>query len=496
MPSSQASPSMPPQVSLAQEKLRVYFPVESLAGLGHFNRAGLLVEALHAAGMEVTVGSGTFVDEQRFFPNARRISLPTYVHRTQDGKFTAWDEAGQKRLVTNFDMNKWKQERSQAHRDIVRDVKPHIIIVEFWPFSRRNLTHEVSAMYAEASKHTARPMLITSVCDVVKGDVDQMKGGKIANQEKNDQSAVEKLQKVDAIIIHGDERLVGLDKSFTGLHHITDKTYYSGYVVADIPQRDSTRADQDRPVLLHVGSGSNGTDFLMSAAKAWQNASPDLKAHTWHFVTGPRFPDGGWESLARILAEQGTTHVTEGNTPYRVSPEGIRPDFVLEKYRPDLVDLIANSAVSVSYAGYNTTQEVLASGVRALLVPKLKRQEQEGTVWFDAEQSHRLDVLNKAGLVHTLAAKEALNPLKLAQAIHHAYKTPAASHAPVDFDGARQTADLIGKLYDLHHRRPKHNRKTQRDKKSREVVVREVSLGTNKRPPSKPKRHIILKIEI
>ena len=438
-----------------KEKLRVYFSVESLAGLGHFNRAGLLVEAMHAAGMEVTVGSGTFVDEERFFPHARRVDLPTYIHRDKKERLTYWDyQTGQKKeVLSGFDMQKWKQSRAQAHREIVREVKPHIVIVEFWPFSRRNLTHEVESMRHEAKRHNDRTMLISSVRDVVKGDVRELKGNKVARQGINDASIIQKLRKVDGIIIHGDPRLVGLDKSFTELRHIVDKSYYSGYVVAAIPERDAAMPDNERPVLVHVGSGSNGKDFLIAAAKAWQHASEELRSRTWHFVTGPRFPDSGWKSLTTIVRDLGRTHVSEEGAPYLPAQGQEPPRFVIERYRQDLVPLIVNSAVSVSYAGYNTTQEVLASGVHALLVPKLKCRT-EGGVWFDPEQAHRLDVLNSENLAHTLKAKDAIKPHKLATAIDRAYQTLPASNKPIDFNGASKTASLIENLYHLHCHKP------------------------------------------
>ena len=436
------------------DRPRVYFPVESLSGLGHFNRAGLLAKAMHAAGMEVTIASGTFVDEERFFPHARRVALPAYVHRNSDGKHTVWNEDGQKKQVEHFDQKQWEKDRVAAHREIVAKVRPDIIVFEFWPFSRRNLTHEVNAIRGEAMKHGIKPMWISSVRDVIKGDVRNLKGNKAGHQETRDNSALDKLNKIDAIIIHGDERLIKLSNTFSHLRHIAHKTYYSGYVVTDIPKRDEVIPADARPVLFHVGSGSNGADFLLSAAKAWKHATPELKEKTWHFVTGPRFPDGGWANLTKILKAQGDTFVSDGDKPYVPPQDGERPRFVVERYRNDLVTLIANSAVSASYAGYNTTQEVLASKVKALLVPKLKKREVEGDVWFDAEQSHRLDELKKLGLARTLSAQDAVNPEKLATAVKNAYAAPVKMKKPIDFNGAQRTAELIGHLYSLHHRKP------------------------------------------
>ncbi|TAL28690.1 MAG: glycosyltransferase, partial [Alphaproteobacteria bacterium] len=58
------------------EGAKVYFPVESLTGLGHLNRTGKIVREMVKAGLEVTVASGSFVDPQRFFAGADLKSIP------------------------------------------------------------------------------------------------------------------------------------------------------------------------------------------------------------------------------------------------------------------------------------------------------------------------------------------------------------------------------------------------------------------------------------
>ena len=404
------TPVIQPNKGDGKNELRVYFPVESLTGLGHFNRAGLLVRAMRAAGMEVTVASGTFVDEARFFPDAHRATLPAYVHRTKDGKHTVWDENGQKRTVDNFNMNKWRAERADAHRRIVREFKPNIIVVEFWPFSRRNLTNEVNAIRAQSLANGTRAMWVTSVRDVIKGDVRNLEGKRAENQKNTDKSVLDKLRRIDAIIVHGDERLIKLTNTFGGLKGVAGKTFYSGYVVAPIPQRDAEINDKDRSILFHVGSGSNGADLMISAAKAWQYASPEIKERTWHFVTGPRFPDQGWSELSTILAGYGKPMQIGNETPYVAEAGRERPQFVVERYRSDLVPLMVNSALSVSYAGLQHDTEIMASGAKALLIPKFKIREEEGDIWFDSEQAHRLDELARLKLIHRLKSPACCKP--------------------------------------------------------------------------------------
>jgi predicted glycosyltransferase len=429
--------------------LKVFFPIESLAGLGHFNRASLLVQAMIEAGMEVTVASGTFVHENRFFPNAKRIVLPRYVHKNRDGIFTAWNEQGQKICVENHSNTLWKRQRSDALREVVRLVRPDIVIFEFWPFSRRNITHEVVAVLKEARTLGLDPLKICSVRDVIKGDVKALSASRKRHQAANDDSVIEKLENyIDAIIIHGDERLIGLNSTFSQLGQIAKYTHYSGYVVADLPPRAII---PDKEVLIHAGSGSGGEDFFNAVASAWPHSG--LQGLTWHFVTGPRFSNRAHEQLVGKLTQLGTVHLPDARIrargKSRATDDG---SFIVERYRPDLTGLMARATLSVSLAGYNTTQELLALKASALLVPKFRNTE---TGWTDAEQEYRLLQLQKYGLVHTLMPSKVVNPQNLAAAMEEALTHKLHPTRKINFDGARTTAHLLTRLHELHQHKPK-----------------------------------------
>lgn len=433
--------------------LKVFFPVESLAGLGHFNRAGLLVQAMVNAGMEVTVASGTFVDEGRFFPNAARIALPYYVHKNRDGKFTAWNEEGQKIVVRDHNNNQWRQQRVKALRDAVKLVRPDIIMFEFWPFSRRNLTNEVVAVLHQARALGLDPLKVCSVRDVIKGDVQALTESQRRDQVRGDSSILDKLGKhIDVIVIHGDERLIGLHKTFSRLGDIARYTHYSGYVVADLPPRAATPGQE---VLVHAGSGSGGEDFFQAVAASWQHSA--FQGLSWRFVTGPRFANRAYDQLIGHLTQFGPVRV--GDSGYKARhkrPISSHGNFIVERYRADLTALMANTTLSVSLAGYNTTQELLALGTPALLVPKF-RKTQTGN-WVDAEQQYRLQQLQKFRFAHSLGPEDVLQPPKLAAAMEAVLAHTVTTKGKINFDGAATTARLLKQMHDLHQHKPKaHN---------------------------------------
>lgn len=431
--------------------LKIYFPVESVAGLGHLNRAGQLVRAMVEAGMEVTVASGTFVDPERFFPGAKIIHLPDYVHRDRNGNMSRWNQSGQK-IPVSMSYEFWQKQREQAHRKAVRSCQPDVTVIEFWPFSRRHLTNEVNVIHEECRKLKLDPLRICSVRDVIKGKVPQAGQAGSKQTYANERQILRHLSAIDAVIIHGDEALISLDKTFSSLSAIGQKIFYSGYVVADLPQRDSAIANNQRPVLIHGGSGSTAEDFFIATATAW--GKTHLRHLPWHFVTGPRLSNAGRERLFTTLLQNGNVRTSDGT--YRARMRGRSSDigeFRIDGYRGDLLALMANCALSVSLAGYNTTLEVFALRARAILVPKF-RVLSAGKFWTDAEQEFRLAELHRRNLVHTIDPAGATNPYVMAKAMQDALDRNL-SLRNVRFDGARNTASLISHLYNLRRFQPK-----------------------------------------
>lgn len=420
-------------------RLKVYFPVESVAGLGHLNRAGQLVRAMVEAGMEVTVASGTFVDAPRFFPGAKLVYLPDYVHKNNDGSLTQWNKNNQKVRVS-IDYDLWQRQRELAHHKAVHAARPDIVIVEFWPFSRRHLTNEVNAIDRTCRELGIDPLRVSSVRDVIKG---QVAGGKklITKQQKAAEARiVQHLQRMDAVIVHGDPALIDLGETFSAIGKIKDRLHYSGYVVADLPQRDLSLIDSDRPVLIHAGSGSSAESFFMATVNAWEHSI--LRHRPWHFVTGPRFSEAGRNQLFQALLARGVLQLPGATYRPRHGSNDIG-HFRVDGYRGDLMGLMANSIVSVSLAGYNTTLELLALSARALLVPKFREGD---PIWIDPEQRYRLQRLKKEGLINSLDPKIALQPSRFAAAIEKAAEGSKQSRN-IGLDGAHHTVDLLNHLH-------------------------------------------------
>src|SRR4029079_13912590 len=77
---------------------------------------------------------------------------------------------------------------------------------------------------------------------------------------------------------------------------------------------------------------------------------------------------------------------------------------IVERLRPDFSARLKNAALSISQAGYNTTMDILSSGVRAVVVP----YEAKG----ETEQRLRSEILASKGLLSVVPEAE-LSPTRL-----------------------------------------------------------------------------------
>ena len=111
------------------------------------------------------------------------------------------------------------------------------------------------------------------------------------------------------------------------------------------------------------------------------------------------------------------------------------PGVTVEPFREDYRNLLGRAAISISQGGYNTTMEVIAAGVPAVLAPHAAEK--------DSEQGLRARLLSERGAI-TLA--ESPDAAGLARAVDAAMAGHSTGSAGVDMGGAVATARLIAEL--------------------------------------------------
>lgn len=422
---------------------KVYFPVESLVGLGHFNRAGKIVREMVSSGMDVTVSSGTFVDPERFFAGAELSHMTPYVSKNQKGEFYRLDADGKRTACPDFNEHAWIKERSDHHIQCVHDLKPDVMLTEYWPFDRDFLDSEMISMIGAGLglPHNLRVASVRDIIDPPRDSTPEI----VAEHKLQEVKAVKVLNDYyHAVLIHGDPRFVTLDETFSRMNEIKPNIIYTGYITDNLPER-KVPDPKTGTLLVSCGSGVDGEEMMLSFLTAWdlllsiRDQNPEVATvidRPVHIVCGPRFYQGAYDQIvpwAAKLSEQSGYPIT------------------VDKYRDDFTTLLSQAAFSVSFAGYNTTLETLALDVPSLMIPKYALSN--GHLWFSTEQVFRLEKLQQRGLARFAHPEEVQNSKIFASRLVSEFLEQTGDktqRARLDFSGAANSiaalSNMVGEI--------------------------------------------------
>lgn len=367
--------------------------VQSLLGSGHLRRALLLAEAMAARGATVTLANGGLAGPWPATDGVTLVQLPPVVAR--DVTFSGLVDA-RGAPVTPATWNA----RQQALLELVADIRPQVIVTEMFPFGRRAFRAEVRALLDAGLALRPRPVVVTSVRDVL--------------VSKKDPSRYDWMVETcrayyDRVLVHGDDRLLPFAASFPAVAVLGDRVVHTGFIHrgTDLPPPSG---EAPPAVLVSAGGGAVGERLLRAACAARPRSR--FAAAPWLLVGGQNLPA---DRLDAVQAEL---------------PAGC----TLVRYRPDLASLMGRCEVSVSQAGYNSVVEGLAAAARMVLVPFAAGSEDE-----QEQRARRLQVLGLAERV----AEQGLSGEELAAAIDRIAARPRPAADLFAFDGAVRSADII-----------------------------------------------------
>lgn len=369
----------------------VLFWVQHLLGSGHLRRTAALARATADLGVAVAVASGGMPLSHLDTGKARLVQLPPL--RAGDAGFSSLvDEAGAPAGETLM------ARRRAMLEALVAEMQPRVVVTETFPFGRRSLRAEALALLDAAQALPAPPLAVASVRDILQRET---RPDRIATMLETAQ------ERFDAVLVHGDPALVRLEESFPAATLLGERVIHTGYVATGAPAVRTAGGPGSDEVIVSVGGGAVGARLLAAAASA-RPLSRLASTRTWRLLTGdPRLMQTG---------------------------PGCAPGLVIEPNRPDFSVLLANCAVSVSQAGYNTVTDLFAAGVRAVLVPFADQGE--------TEQSDRAARMAERGLAVVVAEAD-LDPSRLAAAVDDALGLPHLRPDMVDLDGAAAGARLL-----------------------------------------------------
>ena len=371
---------------------RVLFYVQHLLGIGHLARASRIAAALDDNAFDVTVVTGGMPVAGFPGPSVRTVALPPVT--AGDQQFSG---------LADGDGNPVDEAFLARRRDLLlatlRDVRPDVVIIEAFPFGRRQMRFELLPLLEAIGALAPKPLVVTSVRDILQ---ERLKPGRA-------EETVDLVTRhFDLVMVHGDPDFATLGETFPLADAIAEKIAYTGLVAGPPPVPVTERFD----VLISAGGGAAGAELVRAAVGA---ARLSDAAGRWCLTTGPNLPDA---AFAAVQAE---------------AP----PNLAIFRFRKDFASLLASASLSVSQAGYNTVCDILRAGCRSLLVPF--------TAGGETEQATRAARLEKLGLA-TALPEEGLTAPALAAVIDTALAMPKPPRAALNLDGARGTALALRRL--------------------------------------------------
>ena len=370
---------------------------QHVLGVGHYFRSLEICRALK--GNEVILVSGGPPVQTPLPGHVRQLALPQLQ---MDPEFKQLRNS-----ATGVPVEEIKRRRTSLLWELLATERADALVVELFPFGRKAFRFELDPVL-NAIRDGKLPAcgVFSSVRDIL---VEK------ENAEKHERRVVKSLNDCfDAVLVHGDSRLIGLERTFGLYAEIRIPVVYTGYISPAPPPgaRARVRAelgigDDRKLIVASAGGGSVGFRLLKTVLEAFEllPAAANLV-----LFTGPFMAPGQRRQLERLAGTNA----------------------VVEAFTDDFISWLAAADLSVSMAGYNTTMNILSSGVAALVFPFDQNREQR-------TRAQRLADLGALGLLEA----EELHPQRLAERMTAALNRPFCRPGFINLDGAARTAGWL-----------------------------------------------------
>ena len=375
---------------------RVLIYVQHLLGVGHLKRIEIIADALAEQQFSVTVLTGGLGAPKFSNPHISVVHLPGIQ---SDASFSGlYDENGE-RIDDAF-----KKNRISIILDAVKVSSPEIVIVETFPFGRRQLKFEILPLIKAVRNQDSTPAKIfCSIRDIIQP---------ITMQSKIDEVTKLLANEFDAILVHGDPQLIRFEESCHFTARFTEKIRYTGYITSGLSAENNTN-HRSKSIVVSAGGGAVGLNLYKQSLSVAENFDVDFQ---WYFLIGHNIRHTDFDQLC--------THR--------------KSNIQVERNREDFFNLLCRASVSISQGGYNTTMDILRSGIQAIVIPF------EGS--GETEQLTRTQKLANTSQIQMIREKElTFESLdgKLRQALTPVSDSALTVTPAINLDGADRVAEII-----------------------------------------------------
>ena len=369
-------------------------------GMGHLFRSLELAKAF--APNTVTVVAGGQPIDVELADHIDLVRLPTLY---MDENFT--------RLISgepNRDVSTVKKERLDVLLGLMERHRPQVVIIELFPFGRTAFQFELIPLLSMI--RDGKFGAVKTVCSL--RDILVEKKDPVAYEER-----VLKMlrQHFDLLMVHSDERLLPLSRTFGREEDIEIPVVYTGFITRqpDLQRLTSLResldlSDDGKLIVASAGGGRSGFKLLHPVLRACRRLRNQARFQLEVF-TGPFMAQSEFQQLSALA---------DGNLRVR-------------RFSGDFLEHLALADLSISLAGYNTCMNLLVTGVPSLVLPYTRQQE----------QPLRLDALQPYLPLHALTQAD-LEPDRLMALIGNMFeKNRMPAQVPLNLKGAETAAEFI-----------------------------------------------------
>ncbi len=383
--------------------MRIVFYCQHVLGVGHVFRSLEIIKGLkdHEVIM-VTGGAEVDFDTPAHMTH---IQLPGLMMTPDFKEFIALEEG-----VT--DIEDVLTRRLKQFKQIMKEYRPDIFLVELFPFGRKKFRFELLPILEGVGLNTwGQCKAVCSVRDILVEKVDMKRQVERVHSMLN--------PNFDAVLVHSDPKLVTLDETFPGVDGIKPSVHYTGYVArkpkpgAGVALRKELNMGDTPLIVLSVGGGHIGSNLLKATLNTYSLLAK-THPHNLCVFTGPYATAEDFQEYQATVADQDWITVKR-----------------FTKRFPDYLDA-AN--LSISLGGYNTTMNLLATGTYGLMYPFLQNREQR----------MRTTRLEERGIVKMLLNDD-LTPTTLASHMAEGLDREPKPHG-LNLDGGPESARILEEL--------------------------------------------------
>lgn len=235
----------------------------------------------------------------------------------------------------------WQNERAQKLQNIFCDLQPDVIVTETYPIVvNMGFIHELDCLRT-AVKESEKPVAMYGIIRE-----DSLYASSNSGIPANYAARIVN-ESFDGVFVRGQKDIMQEEPGEV-LKRLSDKLQFVGYFVQDLPERDDTPNDE-REVIVSSGGGVFSDNFGLHKAAILARKHTSLSDRVWRHVISPDFTNDELTELRALAQEHGGDRI------------------IIDRGRGDLKELIAQSALSISKNGYNTTMEALASRVPSVI---------------------------------------------------------------------------------------------------------------------------------